>query len=432
MAKLRRMPWPYKAMLAISTDIDEGEIPIFRELHRFFNTEEETMFGPGVGLDIADSCWLYGKHQDWPLGISVFDGHDSAVTRPTADEILGYMRGPWIDTLHSYGNFTKGGFTRKHAEAAIDLCRKERLRFKVWTNHGGGENSQNLLFAGEGDLPESPSYHGDLIGDLGVQFLNRDTVGAFANKTMIRPTKLRDGRKIWSFERFWRCPENKNKPLWHPASLHLQLSAKNLDELTRQESFAIVAQHILYIYNRYAPYPEFFAALRDLRARQDRGEILVASTSRLLEFNRVRDHLKYAFKDGKAIIEGVDDPVQGFFVPTLEQLRGIGFDGASEIYLGAERIAESELVRDGDTVAVAWRKPDRTDYAADAPKLIDLAPASERETWKKAIRAAELALEDVKEERRYIPPPQPDSPPPWLTRTNRLAKRLAKRLLKRA
>ena len=39
--RLRRFPWPYRAMLAICSDIDHTRIDTFRSTHRFLNTIEK-------------------------------------------------------------------------------------------------------------------------------------------------------------------------------------------------------------------------------------------------------------------------------------------------------------------------------------------------------------------------------------------------------
>lgn len=54
MPSIRRYPLPYRAMLAICSDIDQARIDTFREIHRFLNTEADTYLGKGLGLDIAE------------------------------------------------------------------------------------------------------------------------------------------------------------------------------------------------------------------------------------------------------------------------------------------------------------------------------------------------------------------------------------------
>src|SRR3954447_3168247 len=103
---LLRFPPPYRSMVAISTDIDHTTITSFRETHRFLNTVGETSMGPGLGLDIANSMWLYTSrprrgrpalHRE----ISYFAGSDWTRRSRVADELIAYAHAGWIDTLHS-------------------------------------------------------------------------------------------------------------------------------------------------------------------------------------------------------------------------------------------------------------------------------------------------------------------------------------------
>jgi hypothetical protein len=62
--QLRDFPLPFSAMLSIVNDIDGTHLSTFRELHEFLNTDSETRYGVGLGLDIADSFWMYGPKTD--------------------------------------------------------------------------------------------------------------------------------------------------------------------------------------------------------------------------------------------------------------------------------------------------------------------------------------------------------------------------------
>jgi hypothetical protein len=53
----RRFPYPYKALLAISSDTDATSPWEFIGIHRFLNTLTPAIpyYGDGVGLDMGDS-----------------------------------------------------------------------------------------------------------------------------------------------------------------------------------------------------------------------------------------------------------------------------------------------------------------------------------------------------------------------------------------
>ncbi len=173
-----RFPPPFRAALAVSSDIDYTTPGYFLDLHAFVNGNGQTRFGRGLGLDIADSFWFYRANPEISEGISYFEGtcekeKDAAVIRE------GIQQGR-IDTLHAYGDFSLGGgFRRELAERALSRL---GLSVPIWINHGDDHNFQNVLAPGTyGDLPEKRSaggwpsrpveYHADLFGRLGIQFI---------------------------------------------------------------------------------------------------------------------------------------------------------------------------------------------------------------------------------------------------------------------
>ena len=369
----RKFPYPYRAMLAISSDIDGATPEAEREYLRFLNTYEETVNGPGVGLDFADSFWMFDAAGS--VAPSYWQGTDST-TEADAEAIRRYIAAGWIDTIHTYGNFSSvGGFTRLYAEQAIDEWQRLGIALKVWVHHGDANNVQN--FSGgqheymHGDMLGDPAYHTDLLLDYGVEFAwgypeNRNE---FGHDSMIYPLTLLDGQTVWAFPRYIsRAPD------WHPTGLHLELSTDNLDGLVSAERYSIVVNHLGFQAEQLPA--EAVAALQRLRGYQDRGQILVARTSRLLEYNRSTEHLSYQAEqrgtDVHIRINSVEDIVFGTFVPELDQVRGITFyvdDPASaRIFLGEIELNPDELQQNptdgvGPSIAIRWFEPDFTDYS---------------------------------------------------------------------
>ena len=88
--QIRKFPYPYKAALAICSDIDETEsIEEFLEMQEFLNTKRRTRYGTGLGLEIGNSFWFYNQFVELKqsgevdsleysgnldLGISLFKG----------------------------------------------------------------------------------------------------------------------------------------------------------------------------------------------------------------------------------------------------------------------------------------------------------------------------------------------------------------------
>jgi sulfotransferase family protein len=403
----RKFPYPFKAMLAVSTDIDFTTPNIFRQTHRFMNTREETKMGRGVGLDVANSCWLYNprerpelryfRHVDW---------HDPA---PEAEELASYICCGWVDTLHTYGNFTgalygRERFSRQHAVEALKVLADLGVELKVWVNHGGAGNIQNFGRADymEGDRPGSAAYHTDLLLEHGLLFAwNHDDNVTFGHDSMLSPLELEDGRRVWGFPRAFQELDPPEEALetaarvfsasgerpggtkwlfsWYPDLLPWQLAPAKLETLVEHGQYAVVAQHLGALAGPQGygttysdPAVDAFRTLADFR---DRGLVLVSATSRLLEYNRVSEHLVYrSFEsaDRETIrIDKVADPVFGDFVPTVQQLRGVTFAVADrervELTVGDEPVPDELVVRvrdekEGDLVGIAWHEPDATDY----------------------------------------------------------------------
>src|SRR4051812_9900410 len=56
---LRRLPYPYRAMLAICSDLDETpDRHVYLETMRFLNTQELTTMGNGVGLEVGNTIYF--------------------------------------------------------------------------------------------------------------------------------------------------------------------------------------------------------------------------------------------------------------------------------------------------------------------------------------------------------------------------------------
>ena len=57
--RLRDLPYPYRSMLAICSDLDETpNRQVYWQIMRFLNTTETTSMGPGAGLNIGNSIYF--------------------------------------------------------------------------------------------------------------------------------------------------------------------------------------------------------------------------------------------------------------------------------------------------------------------------------------------------------------------------------------
>lgn len=324
MLQKRRFPYPYRAMLAICSDLDEtpdGET--YFELHRFLNTRENTRMGPSVGLEVGNTMYFDMPARNFCYGRA--NENEKAQIRALIDS--GH-----IDCLHSYGDFAT---TRDHVKRALDELRKCRRPLEVWVDHAVAPTNFGAdIMRGNGDMPGAPAYHADLTCEYGVQYVWRGRVtsvigqdcerslrGVFeprhpiasaktiakeivkghlarrgdakyamhANNGLLRETQLRDGRTVFEFLRcnpFWGGVENSDTG----CGIAEVLTDRFLDRLTEQRGFAIVYTHLGKIRSRDELFPEATrTAFQGLAERQARGEILVTTTRRLLGYRRARD-----------------------------------------------------------------------------------------------------------------------------------------------
>lgn len=414
----RPYPYPFRAMLAINTDIDHTTARVFREVHRFLHTEEATSMGPGVGLDVADSMWFYKRVANDPdsldAQIAYFMGDDWQDPSPFADELIEYVRAGWIDTLHSYGDFSQAKrtgrlFTREHALRVVEICRQRNVHIPVWANHGNEFNRQNVgdLSYMEGDTPGSSAYHADLFSDVGVRYVASELTGEDWMDPVVQPGRLGGGQPVWNFRRSafvqghpdtsilgrrYGVPYSTKRGegilyVWHPRALHLQITAERLERLAAEEASVVLAQHLGSVrpLNRLGrPAVEAF---RSLRTSEEAGQVLTTRTSRLLDYHRARDHLvpQVRNEEGHSIIDlaSVDDPVTGARVPSIEEVRGITFyvpDPDSAVIEVAGRPLDDGLISrnpsdgGGPSIGIRWHDRDLTDHTADFDRERRLIP----------------------------------------------------------
>ncbi len=151
--------------LALSIDCDGCTVERLYRVFRYWASDEKTEFGPGLGLPVASSMFVYSRNPAAPPQAAYLDGD--------RDGLLEAYRRGWIDSLHGLGDFTEAQpCTRDLAHKAFDALAADGVRIKVWTNHGGPENRQNILRPGtSGDEPGSSFYHADLASQYGIRFV---------------------------------------------------------------------------------------------------------------------------------------------------------------------------------------------------------------------------------------------------------------------
>lgn len=331
---LRNFPYPYQAALTLCSDIDGTRTRAqFLSIQQFLNTSIETAAGPGLGLEIGNSFFPYTTHGDF----SLFNGQPG--DQECIEELI---RTGYIDCIHSFGD---PATSRAQAVLALDELSHAGCFLKVWVDHArAASNLGKDTTCGSGDLPDAAAYHADLTLAYGVRFiwqgrgssiigqgiphsvagygaildqnhlaattvnmakeLVKSTLASVGNRRfalhagnrLLRVAVLADGQCVYEFQR--------SNPHWQGLSfghdslgLAYVLRPAHLQRLVRSAGTMIVYTH-LGIGCSESPYlsPSTIQALQELARSNQRGEIYVTTTARLLEYQLSRDFLDWTWQ----------------------------------------------------------------------------------------------------------------------------------------
>jgi hypothetical protein len=319
--RLRRLPYPYRAMFAICSDLDETpDRHLYRQILRFLNTTETTVMGPGVGLEVGNSIYF-----DMPPDQFAYWNTDEA----GRDMIRAFIRSGHIDCLHSYGDLAT---TRGHAIRALDELTRHDCKLEVWVDHGtAATNLDSGIMHGHGDDPGHEAYHADLTTAYGVQYVWRGRVtsiigqdvpprapGIFrwnhalaSSRTLfkemvkrtlaqagntkyamhgpnetLRPVELRDRRPVYEFLRC-NCHWGGVSSCDRGSDIGEVLTAGMLCRLIEREGTCILYTHLGKIDSPSIPFNDkTILAFQTLAEEFRAGRILVTTTRRLLGYRR--------------------------------------------------------------------------------------------------------------------------------------------------
>lgn len=330
--QLRPFPYPYRAMLAICSDLDStANQNVYWEIMRFLNTGETTAMGPGVGLEVGNSIHFRAN----PPQFSYWDTDDAG-----RDMVRSLIHSGHIDCLHSFGERI---YTRDEAKRALAELEEHDCRLEIWVDHGSAiTNFGPDIMDGHGDEVDHPAYHADLTMDYGIQYVCRGrgtsvvgqgiparlggiftmrhplasarTLGKEAAKQVLarsgnrkysmhatndvlRPCVLRDGHRVYEFI---RC-----NPHWGGVSSCDQgryvgevLTAEMLDRLVARGGACILYTHLGKVDNPAIPFNDkAVAAFRHLAEEHHAGKILVTTTRRLLGYCRALQEVAWEVRD---------------------------------------------------------------------------------------------------------------------------------------
>lgn len=320
---LRRHPYPYRSALAICSDLDETpDRKVYREIVLFLNSTRATAMGPGVGLEVGNTLYFDMPGDQFAYWNTDDEGREMSVA---------LMRSGHIDCFHSFGDLAT---TRSHAGRALEELSRRDCQIRVWVDHGTAiSNFGADIMQGEGDVPGADVYHADLTLSHGVRhvWLGRVTsivgqdvprrwrgvygtdhavpsavtlakeaakvaLGGLGHSKfamhwpndLTRQITLRDGQ---SATEFIRC-----NPHWGGVSscdtgegIADVLTDRYLDALRDGGGSSILYTHLGKIRDSRRPFnPQTVAAFQRLAERAGRGEVLVCTTARMLEYQRMK------------------------------------------------------------------------------------------------------------------------------------------------
>ena len=404
---LRSFPYPYKAALAICSDIDwTMTSERFLAIQEFLNTEAETKIGQGLGLEIGNSFFCHTPDDSFAFFSS----------RPRDQELIkAFIKAGYLDCLHSFGD---GARTRKDALKALEALQACGCRIDVWVDHSQAlSNLGKDTTYGMGDVPDSPTYHADATLAYGIKYVWKGRCSAIigqgvpfrtgsfraiydpaypgyallnvlreASKTalgysgverfalhrhnqLMRVAALRDGQKVFEFQRcnsHWRGPAHGHDS----HGLEYGLRPQALQALVASRGISIIYTHLGKGPSDppYIP-PKTVSALRRLAERHRSGDVMVTTTSRLLRYHRIQRYIRWfsAIRADRTIeirIQGIDDPIHGWQVPSSEALQGLTFYVPKlhqvRICLDGQKLNECKLCPEDETgqpsVTIPWVK----------------------------------------------------------------------------
>ena len=400
---LRNFPYPYRAGLALCSDIDQTDsVEEFLAIQKFLCTDQFTPWGEGLNLEIGNSFWFYDFS-----GLSNFTIFDTAGNHNylAAEVIEDFIRAGYIDVLHTYGDFTTIDFKTVPAQRAAEYFREKGLSISTWVNHGGRDNTQCIgrMKYQLGDNPGSDEYHTYLFDSLGVKYVETFMVthlismenfasikdwlkkvyefllsikvsiaeGSFNidwNNRLVNVFTLDDNRQVLRFRRFI------NRDGWIPRTgvdamyLTHQIGGENLDQLIEAEGYMIVYTQL----GANTPYSEWLPkktrrVLRGLAERSHEGKLFITTTTRLLDYYCARRFLDWKWRQTD---EGYKIEINSIMIPTnpdhqtsIEDLMGLTFytpnPEKTEIFFQGELIDDVQLnpidYTGRPSISIIWR-----------------------------------------------------------------------------
>ncbi len=334
---MRWMPSPFRAMLALCSDLDETpDRELYVDTMRFLNATGQTRFGDAMGLEVGNTIYF-----DMPSAqFSYWNTDDRG-----RSEVRTLIQSGHIDCLHSYGDLAT---TRTHAGRALDELARHDCRMEVWIDHAVAPTNFGAdIMYGTGDVSGAPAYHADLTCGYGVRYVWRGRVtsvigqdvprrlaGIFdpshpvasavtlakeaakgllarggqgkyqphGSNRVCQAARLRDGRPVVEFLR--ANPHFRGVSRGETAAgVGEVLTEPMLRRLEARGGTAIIYTHLGKCLDPRQPFtPDGLAGLRRLAGACRDERLLVTTTRRLLGYARLRAAVTWtARQDGQEV-----------------------------------------------------------------------------------------------------------------------------------
>jgi hypothetical protein len=362
-------PHPYRGAVAISNDCEFMSWPDYLAMYRQLNAPD------GLGLEVGTSLFFFVTNALCHSSFGYFQDL-SGTPAPEAPLIREMVQAGYIDTIHAYGDFDAGGFTRRHAQRVVDECERHGLSFPLWTNHGSDQNAQNLGHRAlsvyqQGDDPDSPAYHLDLLRQIGATFFWVDDgyQQAVAEGTsLLYYQTARDGSTLRLVRRY-RGLIGKAAPM--AGSLSEQMTIHDLDLLVERGEACIYYQHLgawartgptEFVANR-SPYFDTggLRVLQHLAGLYQRGDCLVTTPARLLRYVSMRDSIELECAPESIVVRSGSHvlsagSLEGLTISSARPVRNVSWEDAAGRRHPLDNVRIFERGRDAVTITVPWSR----------------------------------------------------------------------------
>lgn len=327
---LRKYPYPYQAMMAICSDLDETpNKDIYFETARYLNTTEQTKLGTGVGLEVGNTIYFDMPKTQFSYTNTDADGRD---------KIHQLINSGHIDCLHSFGDYVND---RESMLRYWQLLQQGTRQIEVWVDHAQApSNLDPDIMQGQGAISSSTAYHSDFtvqsgalafiwkgrVSSLVAQNSPRHYGSLFNRQQLVKSTKTillefikawlaRLGSRKYAMHKNNRLLRNTTlvdgspalefmrcNPSW--AGVSVFDSARGIDQvltqsvlttLVKNQGCSIFYSHLGKVFSVNQPFQDCTRrAFERLAQFQQNKQILVATTRRLLGYNRTVEALTFS------------------------------------------------------------------------------------------------------------------------------------------